>query len=192
MVSILIDEELVLRDWQPDDAAELFKLVDHSRQHLRQWFPWVDMTQKADHSLQFIQQSRSRQRNQEGLTLAIVYNRKIVGSMGMHEWNHQLKKAQIGYWIAEDYQGKGIVHRCLNGFIDFLFNRVGLNKVEIQFMVSNKRSAAVSERLGCKVEGIIRQGYILNGNYHDLVITGLLKTEWKGLPPSASKAFKPV
>jgi RimJ/RimL family protein N-acetyltransferase len=45
-------------------------------------------------------------------------------------------------------------------------------------MPSNKRSAKVAERLGCKVEGVIRQSYFMNGRLDDLVITGLLKTEW--------------
>lgn len=191
MVSILIDDNLLLRTLQPDDAEELFKAVDASREHLRPWLPWVDMTRKPEHSLQFIQQSRTRQQNQEGITLGIIYNQKIIGSVGMHDWDHNLKKAQLGYWIAKDYEGKGIVNAGLKSFIDFLFNKAGLNKVEIQFIVANKKSAAVAERIGFKVEGIIRQNFIQNGTYHDLVITGLLKEEWPGLP-SKAKEFRPV
>lgn len=192
MVSILIDEELQLRSFEPDDAPQLYKAVDSSRDHLRPWMPWVDMTQKPDHSLQFIQQSRVQQQNQEGMALGIIYNGNIIGSMGMHGWDHNLRKAQLGYWISKEYEGKGLLTKALKSFIDFLFAKVGLNKVEIQFMISNKRSAAVAERLGFKTEGIIRQNLILNGTYHDLVVTGLLKSEWPGLPEAAKKPFKPV
>jgi len=45
-------------------------------------------------------------------------------------------------------------------------------------MPSNKRSAAIAARLGFKVEGIIRQSYYMNGRLDDLVITGLLRSEW--------------
>lgn len=190
MVSIIIDDNLLLRSFHPKDADELFALVDKSREHLRPWLPWVDMTTKPEHSLQYIQQSIVHQKNQEGIALGIIQKGKIIGAAGMHNWDHHLKKAQLGYWIAKDYEGRGILTECLKRFIDFLFVKVGLNKVEIHFMVSNQRSAAIAERLGCKVEGIIRQNYIHNGVYHDLVVTGLLKQEWKSSPPSTSKQFE--
>lgn len=191
MVSIIVDDNLLLRSYQPSDAEELFACVNNSREHLRPWLPWVDMTTKPEHSLQYIQQSIVHQKNQEGIALGIVLDGKIIGGVGMHNWDHHLKKAQLGYWIAKDFEGKGILSECLKRFIDFLFVNVGLNKVEIHFMVSNKRSAALAERIGCKVEGIIRQNYILNGTYHDLVVTGLLKTEWTNLPPNSGKQFVP-
>ena len=178
MVSIIIDDELLLRTLQPADAQELFTLVHASREHLRPWLPWVDVTTDAGHSMQFIHQSIVNQNNQSGMALGIVYKGRLIGSMGMHNWDHALKKAQLGYWIAKEYQGRGVISACLKGFIGFLFGKVGLNKIEIQFIVSNKRSAAVAERLGFKVEGILRQSYILNGNYHDIAVTGMLKTEW--------------
>jgi len=192
VVSILIDDELLLRSLQPGDAQELFSTVDASRDHLRPWFPWVDLTTKPEHSLQFIQQSLVQQHNQEAIALGIIYNRKLIGSMGMHNWDHNLKKAQLGYWIAKEYEHKGIIHTCLKGFIDFLFEKAGLNKVEIHFMVSNKRSAAVAERLNFKVEGIIRQNYLLHGAFHDIVVTGLLRSEWPGLPQNNRKEFRPT
>lgn len=192
MVSILIDDGLLLRSLQPSDAQELFNAVNASRNHLSPWFPWVNMTTKPEHSLQFIQQSIVQQHNQEAIALGIFYNRKLIGGMGMHGWDHSLKKAYLGYWIAKEHENKGIINTCLKSFIDFLFEKAGLNKVEIHFMVSNKRSAAVAERLNFKIEGIIRQNYLLHGNYHDLVITGLLKSEWPGLPQSNSKEFRPT
>ncbi len=192
MVSILIDDELLLRSFEPEDAQELFRVVEASREHLRPWLPWVDMSTKPEHSLQFIQQSKTQQHNQVGIALGIIYNRHIIGSMGMHNWDHTLKKAQLGYWITKEYEGKGIIQKCLAAFIDFLFNKAGLNKVEIHFMVNNHRSARVAEQAGFKVEGIIRQSYLMNGIYHDIVITGLLKKEWPGLPPSQGQKFKPT
>lgn len=190
MVSILIDENLLLRSFQPDDTAALFKAVDESRNHLRPWLRWVDATTKPEHIQQFIQRTQQQLNNQEALELGIFYNRQIIGGIGMHEWNHFLKKAQVGYWIKKEFEGMGIIHRSLTYFIDFLFAKPGLNKIEIQFMPSNVRSAAVAERLGFKVEGIIRQSYFMNGKLDDLVVTGLLKSEWTPLPPVPQKGFK--
>lgn len=190
MVSILIDDEILLRSLEAEDADALFKAVDHSRDHLRAWFPWVNATTKPEHSLQFIQQMLTLQKNQEAVALGIFHKRKIIGGMGMHHWDHTLKKAQIGYWISQDHEGKGIVYECLLHFIDFLFEKVGLNKVEIQFMPENTRSESLAKRIGFKVEGVIRHNFIHNGAFKDLVITGLLKSEWKALPQRRGKEFK--
>lgn len=179
MVSILIDDDLLLRSYQLEDAAELFRSVEESRQHLRPWLIWVDGTTKPEHSQQFIQLSLQQQNNQEALALGIFHKRKIIGGIGMHQWDHTLQKAQLGYWISKEYEGRGIVSACLERFIDFLFEKVGLNKLEIHFVTSNKRSAVIAEKQGFKVEGIIRDSYIMNGMFTDLVVTGLLKKEWK-------------
>lgn len=190
MVSILIDDQLLLRSFTTEDTPALFKAIDESRGHLRSWLRWVDVTTKPEHINQFILRTLQQLNHQEALELGIVYNRQIIGGIGMHEWNHTLKKAQIGYWIKKEYEGQGIVHRCLVHFIDFLFEKVGLNKIEIHFMPANTRSASLSERLGFKVEGLIRQSYFMNGKLEDLIVSGLLCTEWTPLPPLPKMGFK--
>lgn len=179
MVSIIIDNNILLRSHHVDDAQELFNAVNSSRKHLQPWLEWVDKTTKPEHSLQFIQQAMHQLNAQESLAMGIFYNDKIIGGIGMHHWDRPTKRAQLGYWIVKDYEGKGIINKCLVRFIDFLFEKIGVNKLEIHFIAANKRSARVAERLGCKIEGIIRQSYLRNGKPEDIVITGLLKTEWK-------------
>jgi ribosomal-protein-serine acetyltransferase len=169
---------MLLRSFQPDDAPELFNAVNNSRQHLRSWFDWVDQTNKVEHSLHFIQKSLNELQYQESLALGIFYKGHIIGSIGVHHWDHITKRAELGYWIAKEHEGRGILNRCLVRFIDFLFNKVGLNKIEIRFIPSNTRSANTAMRLGFKTEGLIRQCSLRNGRLEDIVITGLLKSEW--------------
>ena len=178
MVTIPVNSQLTLRTYIVGDAEALFAVVNAERHHLARWLDWVKATTKPEHSLQFIKQATHELETQEALPMGIFYNGQIIGGVGMHHWDHGLKKAQIGYWIAERYEGKGIMATCLKSFIDFLFMRVGLNKVEIDFIPANKRSAKLADRLGARVEGILRQSYLHNGIAEDLVVTGLLKSEW--------------
>ena len=179
MVSITIDDKILLRSYEVADAQELFDAVNNSRKHLNPWLEWVSKTTKPEHSLQFIQNAIQWQNNQEALTLGIFENDKVVGGIGMHEWDRETKRAQIGYWISAGYEGKGIINKSLIKFIEFLFDKVNLNKIEVHFLQANKRSAKVATRLGFKVEGIIRQSILRNGMPEDMVIAGLLKDEWK-------------
>lgn len=178
MVSILIDDDILLRSYQQEDAPGLFVAVNKSRKHLHTWLDWIDKTTKPEHSQQFIQRSLEQINSQEGIALGIFYKQEIIGGIGMHHWDHDIKKAQIGYWIAADFEGKAIINKCLTRFISFLFEKVGLNKIEIHFMPANKRSAKVAERLGCKIEGALRQSCLRHGKLEDLIIAGLLKSEW--------------
>ena len=67
----------------------------------------------------------------------------------------------------------------MRALLQYLFNIVVLNKVEIRFVPANKRSAMVAEKLAFRTEGIIRQAVVRNGMLEDLVVTGLLKAEWQ-------------
>ena len=181
MVNIVVDEQLVLRTYTPADADELFAVINAGRRHLAPWLDWVNHTTRPEHSLKFIEDSKHQLDMQEALALGIFYNGAIVGGVGMYKWEHDVKKARVGYWVATPYEGKGIVTRTLQHFFQFMFVKIGLNKVEIHFSAANKRSAAVAARMGCRVEGIIRQSVQRNGLIEDLVVTGILRAEWQGI-----------
>lgn len=179
MVTITVNDNITLRTYLKEDADALFAAVNGMRPHLTPWLDWVTYTTKPEHSVQFIQNSLHQLEMQEALALGIFYNGTIIGGVGMHQWDHKVKKAQIGYWIVKDHEGKGIVHESLKHFLNFLFGKIGLNKIEIHFVAANKRSAKVAERLGCQIEGVLRQSAVRNGNVENVVIAGLLKNEWK-------------
>ena len=155
------------------------------RAHLSHWLDWVSHTTRQEHSLQFIQHSLHQADMQEALALGIFDNGEIIGGIGMHAWDHGVKRAQLGYWIKKDSEGKGIVTDSIRYFMQFLFEKAGLNKVEIHFSPANKRSAKVAERLGFKIEGVLRQTALRNGMPDDVVVTGMLKSEWVKVPAQA-------
>ena len=179
MATIDIDPQIQIRSYQPEDAAELFEAISASRAHLHPWLDWVDKTTKPEHSQQFIRQALQEAHEQRSQSLGIFYDGRIIGGIGMHEWHQPTRRAQVGYWITKEYEGKGIIYKCLSAFITYLFDKVGLNKIEIHFIPANTRSAKVAERLGCKVEGVIRQSVLRNGVPQDMVVAGVLRGEWK-------------
>lgn len=178
MVSILVDDDMLLRSYQLEDVESLFNAVNDSRKHLRVWFDWVDQTTKPEHTQQFINLCQQKRHAQEGLVLGIFHKGAIIGEVAMHHWDHAIKKAELGYWISGKYEGKGIITKALVRFMDFLFENLGLNRLEIRFSPTNKRSGAVAERLHFKIEGVLRKSYMRHGNLEDVVVTGLLREEW--------------
>lgn len=179
MATIILDEHLLLRPFEPEDADNLFAAVNKSRQHLAPWLSWVSGTTKPEHSLDFIHKMRTQLHNQEGLALGVFFDGVVIGGVGMHNKDHATNRADIGYWICAEYEGKGIAMRAITALVGYLFTKAGLNKIEIRYIVSNKRSALVAERLGFRIEGIIRKSFLNNGIVEDLVVAGLLRQEWQ-------------
>ena len=178
MATINIDKHLLLRTYTTNDHTALFEAIDNSRQHLNPWLNWVAGTTRPEHSLEFIENAANQLREQKALALGIFYNGQVIGGIGMQEWSHNTKRAQIGYWICAGYEGRGIINKALTAFITYLFDKAGLNKIEIHYVASNTRSGNVAKKLGFRLEGVIRQAVLRNGTLEDLIITGMLKTEW--------------
>ncbi len=176
---IPVNDSIILRSYRPEDASVLFNLINTNRKHLNPWLPWVGYTTKVEHSLEFIEKSLQELHAQEALALGIYHNGNLVGGIGMHGWDRATNKAMIGYWLAEDATGKGILFASAKAFVHFLFNKLSIIKIEIHFSPANTKSAKVAERLGCKIEGVIRQSAIRNGMIDDVVIAGLLRSEFK-------------
>ena len=118
--------------------------------------------------------------NNEGLSAAIVYKGQFVGKIGINTINWKVKKAEIGYYLDEDFQGSGIMTRAAKGILDIAFNEYKLEKVEILVAVDNHKSRQIPERLCFKLEGVNRQAEWLYDHYVDHAVYGLLAREWLG------------
>jgi ribosomal-protein-serine acetyltransferase len=182
VLSIPVRDNLYLRIYTTEDAAMLFNVVNKARAHLEPWLNWVRETTREDHSLQFIEHALYKQEMQEELAMGIFLENELIGGIGMHGWDHDLRLAQLGYWIIPEQEGKGIISSCMAAFTNYLFTHLALEKLEIRFVTGNARSRRVAEYLGFRVEGIIRRAYLRNGLAEDLVVTGILRQEWTLTP----------
>lgn len=178
MFSIRVDEQLQLALLEKRHAARIFELTDQSRDYLKQWLPWVDMTKTVADSERFIDMTRKRYFDNNGFDLAIVYNGEIVGLVGLHFIDWSNKRTSIGYWLGEGYQRKGIMTRAVKALTTYCFEELGMNRIEIRVVPQNVKSRAIPERLGYKIEGTVRQYELLNGEFFDHHIYGMLKNEW--------------
>lgn len=174
-----IDENLSLKLIEWNDAERIFELTDQSRSYLREWLPWVDGTTKVEDSQEFIKICLKGYAENKSMNTVIVFDGEIVGVAGFNSINWSNKTVQIGYWLAEGYQGKGIMTKTAKALTDYAFSRLHLNKVEIRAAVGNQKSRGVPARLGFVEEGIIRQAEWLYDHYTDHVVYGILANEWK-------------
>jgi ribosomal-protein-serine acetyltransferase len=173
-----VDGEVTLALLEEQHAPELFRLLDGNRPYLRQWLPWLDRNTRPEHTAAFIQASLRQFAARDGLACGIRFRGAMAGVAGLHRIDWANRRSSIGYWIAEAYQGKGIVTRACAGLLDYTFGEMGLHQVEIGCALGNARSCAIPERLGFVREAVLRQREWLYDHFVDHVVYGILASEW--------------
>lgn len=171
--------DIELRLLQPCDADTLYILTDKNRAHLQPWMPWIDSTTSVDVSRGFIRHALQTQAECAEYHWAICYQGQLAGIIGTLPINWASRKAEIGYWLGEEFAGKGVMTRAGQAMLTFLFTTLNLNRVEIRCDVRNNRSRAVAERLGFTHEGIQRQSLQVGEQLVDLHTFSLLREEWE-------------
>ncbi len=100
-----------------------------------------------------------------------------IGSISVVEHNDRVESAHIGYCLGKNWWHQGIMTEALQAVLDFLFDQVGVNRVEALHDASNPHSGAVMAKCGMQYEGTLRQSVRGNQGLYDACWYGLLKEE---------------
>jgi|ERR1035437_1371246 ribosomal-protein-serine acetyltransferase len=179
MKQLSISSRMQLRLLERRDTFELFTLLQENREHLCKWFNWVEDLDTRLKVFYYLHGVKFLERGMEGLQYGILYNNKLIGVVAYNHLERFSNKAQLGYWIANSYEGQGIAREACEKLIDFGFKEMGLNRIEIQCSIDNKRSAKLAERLGFTKEAVLKESEFINRVYVDMVLYRLTHGEWR-------------
>jgi ribosomal-protein-serine acetyltransferase len=172
-------EGVEIRQFELGDAAVVYAVAERNRQYLREWLPWVDQTRGPDQVRDFILRSLAQFHANEGPNAGIWIDGEFAGSIGCHRIDWANRSCSIGYWLDAARQRRGVITRCCEVLLDYLFDELGLHRVVIQCGVGNLRSCAVPQRLGFTREGVAREAEWVNDSWVDLVVWSMLAEEWR-------------
>jgi ribosomal-protein-serine acetyltransferase len=175
-VRIQLSDELALRALTEADVDEVHALVEGNREHLAGWMPWA-AGQQREGTENYLRAAEQKRERGEALDFAIVLDGRIAGCAGFPAIDPYARMGIIGYWLATEHEGRGLVTRAVSALIDHGFNELGLHRVQISAATDNLRSRAVPERLGFTQEGVLREAELVGSEYQDLAVYGLLSTE---------------
>lgn len=173
-----VRENIELRTLKTSDAQGFFDITKKNNKHLRQWLGWLDDDKTLADTEKYIEGSNKRFEDKEGLDLAIFQDNEQIGGIGLFPWDTSNKKISIAYWLVEEHQGKGIMTDAMKVILDYVFNEMKLNRIEITVAIENTRSSALPKKLGFTLEGIAREGGWLYDHFVDLEVYSLLAKEW--------------
>lgn len=177
MESITVNNYIRLEAVKPSMGNDIFTTIENNRNYLQTWLPFVNLTQTIADTDEFIQSVISQSTNKKDEIFSIWFNNNFAGLVGFKDTDWVNKKTELGYWLSEEMQGKGIITKCVEKLIRYAFQKLRINRIQIKTAVGNLKSAAIPKRLGFCFEGIERAGEKHDQTFMDLEIYSLLKTD---------------
>jgi len=109
------------------------------------------------------------------LPFVVTYDDEVVGQLTVGGVQYgSLRGAHVGYWVAQDFAGRGIIPTALALATDHAFRTLRLHRVEVSMRPENAPSRRVAEKLGFHFEGERRRYLHIDGEWRDHLVFVLL------------------
>ena len=162
MFQYKINDELSLTLVHSSFASQMNDIVNAQKDDLGKWLPWANDFSENSYR-EFVKFALHQYADDKAIHTHIIYDDNLIGAVSLNNIYHHLKKAEIGYWLHQDYQGRGIMVLAVRAIMDIAKNIYGMNVVEIKAGEHNIPSQQVAKRLGFEFCGIIANNENING-----------------------------
>jgi RimJ/RimL family protein N-acetyltransferase len=176
---ILEDERVLLRPLVQDDVANLSAYVMDEPTLWKYALTPITTAQEFEHYIATAVEARGLQTAYPFIVFDKLQN-KYVGSTRFYDIQINNSTTQLGYtWYSESSWGTGLNEHCKFLLLEFAFETMGFERVEFRADNRNKRSIAAMQKIGCTMEGVLRNHLpTSDGTRRDSIVLSMLKEEW--------------
>ncbi|WP_323981505.1 GNAT family N-acetyltransferase [Aeromonas media] len=175
----LANANLVIRPFEADDADEFVRAAHESIETVGRWMSWCTPSFNREQALAWFatcDQDREAGRAFD-MGLFCATTGQLLGGAGINQLSPHHRYGNIGYWVCQSRQGKGIARQAVALLRDFGFTQLGLFRLEIVMGVGNAASEAVAIAAGATFECRARNRIFLHDQPLDAHIYALLPTD---------------
>lgn len=176
----LANEVVALRPWQDDDAAAIVAAIDGDPE-ITQWLDMIPQPYGLADARDYLAQCRQSWAEGTGAAFAVldVSDRRLLGSIGARFGDPVHGVADVGYWVARDARGRGVATHALRLLAPWLFDEIGIERLQLQTDALNEPSQRVAEKAGFTREGVLRSSRYNDRRRRrvDFVMFSLLRDE---------------
>jgi RimJ/RimL family protein N-acetyltransferase len=169
-------ERSIVRPWRMSDAAALVKHANNPNvaRQLRDRFPHPYTMAAARRFLDAVAGSRPP------MSFAMIADDEAVGGIGFSPGTDVERfSAEIGYWLSEEYWGRGIVAEAVRLVSEYAFTECHVLRLFALPFADNQRSIRVLEKAGYALEGILKSSSVKFGEPRDQAIYALINPDWR-------------
>lgn len=166
--------EINLRKWNMEDAEIMVKYANNPKiaENLRDAFPYPYTLADAHEYIYAMQNAPEEER----YVRAITVGGEVVGSIGVfREQDVYRRSAEVGYWVAEPFWGKGILTEALKQVCAHTFAHTDIVRIFASVFARNEASCRVLEKAGFALEGTLRSSVWKSGVLMDSKMYSLVK-----------------
>lgn len=162
--------EIKIRKQEVKDAERFYEILNN---------PNFDYFRVRPESIEaekeWLEKNNKRRKDNFSYNYAILYEGKVVGGIGIKIDQHRDYIGEVGYFVDEDYWGRGIATEAVKSVEKIGFEELGLKKLKILMMPENKASKRVAEKNGYEKEGLLKKEIELDEEYKDAYLFGKVK-----------------
>ena len=170
-----VDKKVKLKLLEKYHANDLYNLIEENRAFLEQWVDCVKDLKSINDCERFIVKTLTKYSHGYEVHMGVWSQNILVGCICVINIDSAINKAELGYFLAEKYQGKGYITKSLKAVIENLFNHRDIIRLEINVSEENNKSIKIAEKLGFSLEGKKLKGEYLDNRYHNVLMYALLK-----------------
>ncbi len=181
---IITTERLVLRLSDADDVDNVLDYYDRQREHFKPWFPDSALNLTREMVLRAVDEKRLMAREDRNYKFHAFLRsepRQVVGQCSVADVRRgAIQQSVIGYALAAECQGKGLMTEAVRAAVKFAFDDLDLHRLEGSYMPNNTKSGSILAACGFVQEGLFKDYLLLNGEWRDHVVTSLRNPNWRG------------
>jgi [ribosomal protein S5]-alanine N-acetyltransferase len=167
--------EIALRPWQASDIPSLLMYANN-------WNIAKNMTDKFPHpyteadAQSFINFANA---DHPVHIFAIDFEGQAIGGIGIHpQTDIHCKNAELGYWLAEPFWGRGFITQAIRQILHFAFASFDIDRVFARPFGTNVASQKVLQKNGFVLEGRFENVLFKKGEYHDELVYAMRRENW--------------
>ncbi|GAA4449180.1 GNAT family N-acetyltransferase [Phytohabitans houttuyneae] len=185
MFVIILDGGAELRPLEPWQAEEFLAHIDRARDAVDPWIPWATFSTSVESARSTLQRYADKAAADAGRIFGIWLDGTLVGGTMFVHFDAAGGTCEIGCWLEPAGQGRGLVTQAVRHLVDWAVRTRGIHRVTWKTCPDNTASRAVAQRLGMRLDGVLRGEYLYNGVRYDTEVWSLLAPEWLQPQPAA-------
>ncbi len=178
MKSTYIGKQIKIRTHRFSDINDIYNNIKDKE--IYKYTRRIPHPYKKKHAVDFVKSTFEHRKNKTAYQFAIAdkVTDKVIGGIGLMNFDWDNKNAELGYWLGKKYRGNGYITEAVNLILRFGFTELKLNRVWAAAFETNMPSIKVLQKNNFQYEGLMRETVLKFGKWQSSVLYSMLKSEF--------------
>ena len=163
MFTLNVDKNTNIVFLHHSQQPSFYRLYISNKIQLTQWHHWPKDCENKNYFDTLIKNSLFEYARGKAFQCGVSYKNEMIGYVGLTHINNQLSKAELGFFMSHEFQGRGLMAKVCQIFIDHAFTFLLLDKLEVSIPTDDISSRKLCESLDFQLEGLLQHADTLNG-----------------------------